>query len=159
MFRHLTSTDLTISEESLSMTEMKRRILYISLFCIYVGSVLFLCLMKPDNLPEKEIFLFGLPADKVAHFTMFLPFTVLSYLVFFNCKRKKSVDIAILAASLFVGAGAATGTEVLQTLTMYRSAEIHDFYADLSGLCTGALAVLLYILAIKKTDPQKTRTE
>lgn len=141
------------------MTDMKRRILYISLFCIYVGAVLYLCLMKPDNLPDMEIFLFGLPADKILHFTMFLPFPIISYLVFFNSRRKTAADIALLFAVICVGTGAAVGTEALQAMTQYRSADINDFYADVTGLCTGAAAVLLYILAIKKTDSQKSITE
>ena len=63
---------------------MRRRILYITAFCIYIGAILYLCLTKPDNLPQTELLIFGLPADKVAHFTMFLPFPILIYLIFFD---------------------------------------------------------------------------
>ena len=64
---------------------MKRKILFISAFCIYLAAVFFLCLMKPDDLPQTELMLFGLPADKVAHFLMFFPFPVLGYCI---CGRK-----------------------------------------------------------------------
>ena len=141
------------------MTDMKRRLLYISLFCIYAGAILFLCLMKPDNLPEKEIFLFGLPADKLAHFTMFLPFPILSYLVFFKSDRSRLADIAILASSICLGAGAALGTEALQAMTQYRSSDIHDAYADFLGLVIGAAIVLTYILTMKNHNKTKETTE
>ena len=64
---------------------MKRRILYITAFCIYIGAILYLCLTKPDNLPQTEFLIFGLPADKVAHFTMFLPFPILMYSLYVIC--------------------------------------------------------------------------
>lgn len=130
---------------------MKRRILYITAFCIYIGAILYLCLSKPDNLPQTDFLIFGLPADKVAHFTMFLPFPVLVYLMFFDRTRSRWKDMLILAAAMALGVGAAFGTEYLQALTQYRSSDIKDTFADMRGLSTGALAVIIHILFRKRT--------
>lgn len=130
---------------------MKRRILYITAFCIYIGAILYLCLTKPDNLPQTEFLIFGLPADKVAHFTMFLPFPILMYLMFFDRSRSRWKDMLILVAAIALGIGAAFGTEYLQALTQYRSSDIKDTFADIKGLLTGALIVLTHILLRKRT--------
>lgn len=130
---------------------MKRRILYITAFCIYIGAILYLCLTKPDNLPQTEFLIFGLPADKVGHFTMFLPFPILMYLMFFDRSRSRWKDMLILVAAIALGIGAAFGTEYLQALTQYRSSDINDTFADMKGLSTGALIVLTHILLRKRT--------
>ena len=130
---------------------MKRRILYITAFCIYIGAILYLCLTKPDNLPQTEFLIFGLPADKVAHFTMFLPFPILMYLMFFDRSRSRWKDMLILVAAIALGIGAAFGTEYLQALTQYRSSDINDTFADMKGLSTGTLIVLTHILLRKRT--------
>jgi len=130
---------------------MKRRILYITAFCIYIGAILYLCLTKPDNLPQTEFLIFGLPADKVAHFTMFLPFPILMYLMFFDRSRSRWQDMLILVAAIALGIGAAFGTEYLQALTQYRSSDIKDTFADIKGLSTGALIVFTHILLRKRT--------
>lgn len=130
---------------------MKRRILYITAFCIYIGAILYLCLTKPDNLPQTEFLIFSLPADKVAHFTMFLPFPILMYLMFFDRSRSRWQDMLILVAAIALGIGAAFGTEYLQALTQYRSSDINDTFADMKGLSTGAMIVLTHILLRKRT--------
>jgi VanZ family protein len=129
---------------------MKLRILYISAFCLYIAALLYLCLAKPDDLPQPEIYFFGLPIDKVVHFCMFLPFPVLMHLVF--CEKAIGVfrELLVLVASIAIGIGMACGTEYLQSLTQYRSADILDFYADLKGLSVGCLVVLLHIIFRKR---------
>jgi VanZ family protein len=103
--------------------------------------------MKPDYLPQPEMFIFGIPADKVAHFLMFLPFPILMYMMLSDKSRKIWLDILLLAGILAMGIGAAFGTEFLQSLTQYRSADIKDTFADMKGLGTGGLLVLLHILS------------
>ena len=53
-----------------------------------MATVLFLCLMKPDDMPQPELYFFGLPLDKVADFLMFTPFPVLAVLMLWNKERK-----------------------------------------------------------------------
>lgn len=134
---------------------MKRRLPYIALFCIYIGAVLFLCLMKPDDIPQPEIDLFGIPLDKVVHFLMFLPFPVLSFSVFYDRSSKTMTNLLIIAIILLFGTVAAYGTEYLQSLTEYRSSDITDVYADLTGLAVGGISTAIFTL-IRKT---KTRTD
>lgn len=124
----------------------KRKIFYILAFCVYIAAILTLCLMKPDDLPQPEIFIFGIPADKVAHFIMFLPFPVLMYMMLFDKSRSRWLDMLVLAGSLALGICAAFGTEFLQSLTQYRSADIKDTFADMKGLGSGGVIVLLHIL-------------
>ena len=128
---------------------MKHRIFYILAFCVYIASLLTLCLIKPDDLPQPEIYFFGLPVDKVVHFLMFLPFPVLVYMMLFEKARKKWLDTLILAGGMALGLCAALGTEFLQSLTQYRSADIHDVYADMQGICLGGIIVLAFIILRK----------
>lgn len=130
---------------------MKKKIIYILAFCIYIAAILFLCLMRPDNLPQTELFIFGIPADKVAHFSMFMPFPVLIHLMFFKKERSKWLDLAILIGGIVLAIGAAFGTEQLQAMTQYRSQDINDVYADMKGMAVGATIVLLHIIFRKRT--------
>ena len=133
---------------------MKRRIFYIFAFCVYIAAILALCLIKPDDLPQPEIYFFGLPVDKVVHFLMFLPFPVLVYMMLYEKTRRKWQDMLILAGGLALGLCAALGTEFLQSLTQYRSADIHDVHADMLGICLGSFIVLMFII-LRKTEPDK----
>ena len=128
---------------------MKKRIFFIVAFCIYIAAVLYLCLMKPDDIPQPEFTLFGLPLDKVVHFLMFLPFPILSYSMLWKGNRRTLINLLILAASLICGVGLAFLTERLQAMTQYRSADIYDIYADMKGLATGSLLVLTNIAFVK----------
>lgn len=136
---------------------MKKRLLYIALFCIYIGAVLLLCLMKPDDIPQPQITFFGLPLDKVIHFLMFLPFPVLSFSIFYDRAAKRTVNFLAIISIFISGAGAAIGTEYLQSLTGYRSYEITDIYADMTGLVIGSIATTLFTLVRK--PHLKTRTD
>lgn len=128
---------------------MKRRIFYILSFCVYIAAILVLCLIKPDDLPQPEIYIFGLPVDKVVHFLMFMPFPVLVYMMLFEKTRRRWQEVLILAGGMALGLCAAFGTEFLQSLTQYRSADIHDVYADMQGICSGGVLVLLFIILRK----------
>lgn len=116
------------------------------MFCIYIAAVMYLCLMKPEDMPQTEMYIFGIPADKVAHFLMFLPFPILAYKMLWKGERKLWADISILAGSMAVGIGMAFLTEHLQALTQYRTSDINDVYADMKGLGVGGLIITANIL-------------
>ena len=124
---------------------MKRRILFITAFLLYMAAVLYLCLAKPEDLPQTELYLFGIPLDKAAHFLMFLPFPILAYSTLWKRDRKAWTDIAIFIIVLGIGIGLAFLTEHLQALTQYRSSDIKDIYADMAGLAAGSIIVLTNI--------------
>ncbi len=133
---------------------MKRKAIFITAFVIYLAAVIYLCLMKPDNLPQTELYLFGLPLDKVAHFLMFLPFPALAYMMLWEKDRKTWAELLILLSCLAVGVGLAFLTEHLQAMTQYRSSDIKDIYADMTGLGIGCIVVLINI-AIKHIRNRK----
>lgn len=134
---------------------MKRKAIFITAFVIYLAAVIYLCLMKPDNLPQTELYLFGLPLDKVAHFLMFLPFPALAYMMLWEKGRKTWAELLILLSCLAVGVGLAFLTEHLQAMTQYRSSDIKDIYADMTGLGIGCIVVLTNI-AIKHIRNRKS---
>ena len=125
---------------------MKRKAIFITVFVIYLAAVIYLCLMKPDNLPQTELYLFGLPLDKIAHFLMFLPFPALAYMMLWEKGRKTWAELLILLSCLAVGVGLAFLTEHLQAMTQYRSSDIKDIYADMTGLGIGCIVVLINIV-------------
>lgn len=101
-------------------------------------------------MPDIERFFFGIPTDKVVHFLMFTPFTVLAGLAFIKDTGRFFETFVTLTVILIAGIGTAYGTERLQAATGYRSYDLTDFYADLYGLCFGAIITLIYILLRNK---------
>ncbi|MBO7192562.1 MAG: VanZ family protein [Bacteroidales bacterium] len=119
---------------------------YIIVFCIYLSAVGVLCFMNPSDIPEIGLQTFlGIPIDKILHFLMFLPYPILAGLSFMNGRIGLVRNLIILTAIIITGIGVSYGTEVIQSHTEYRSYEINDFYADLTGIATGSLLTAAYI--------------
>lgn len=121
---------------------MKHRLKVLSIvaFCIYLTAVAVLCFIRPSSLPEMEIKTFlGIPIDKILHFIMFLPYPVLSGMVFISKEQKRHTVIATLFILALTGIGVSYGTEMIQSHTDYRSYEIADFYADIAGIAAGSI--------------------
>ena len=116
------------------------------MFCVYLAAVFILCFINGDGMPKVQLTLLGIPADKLAHFCMFVPYPMLSFLAFRPQEASKRREIMLLCILAALGVGLAYGTEQLQGLTDYRSYELADFYADLTGICFGSLATLILIL-------------
>lgn len=129
---------------------MRKKITAYMLLCIYLAAIIYLCFMKPDDLPEVPMTFFGLPLDKVVHFCMFAPFPILSFTAFYPKEATTWRQFMLLAVLVAFGAGMAYGTEQLQGMTDYRSYEMADFHADLTGLACGTAAVIAFILFRKK---------
>lgn len=108
-------------------------------FCIYIAAVAALCFMKGDSLPDIPVNWFGLPADKVAHFLMFLPYTLLSYRAFSPKKGGIMRKVATLALCALSGAAIAVATEKIQGMLGYRSQDSKDMLADFMGIGAGCL--------------------
>ncbi len=132
---------------------MKKTVQIISflLLCVYIVAVGFLCLMEPEDMPALPVDLFGIPLDKVAHFTMFFPWPILSWFSFNHEGKSWKWKSVLLLMILLTGSVIAISTEFLQKMTGYRTFDLHDFYADLAGmgLCWCAIAVSAYIEAKK----------
>lgn len=127
------------------------------LFCIYICAVGFLCFMKPSDMPEFGITWFGLPSDKVAHFMMFLPFPVLAFLSVRKADRSTVSRLLLIAVLFAAGAVIAAGTEILQSLTKYRSYEVKDMLTDFAGLAAGSLMTAISILISGKPETKGKR--
>ncbi len=146
----ITGNCMTCSRFKVQQMKGHLRILYIAAFCIYLAAVGVLCFIRPSNLPEMDLKTFlGLPIDKVLHFIMFLPYPVLSGMVFINREQKLPAIISIMLILAITGTGVAYGTEMIQSQTGYRSYEIADFYADMTGIAAGIVLTISYLTYIR----------
>lgn len=127
--------------------KLGRRHIWLGILCVYFIAVLFLCLIRPESIPEASIDLWGIPMDKIAHFLIFLPYPFIAYLAFKPRNHKKWLHLLVLLAVFTAGLFLAIGTEKLQGLSEYRSYEITDFYADVFGMeCSTFLTAICIIL-------------
>ena len=107
--------------------KINRQYLYRALFGLYILAVCILCFIKPDSIPSKGFDWFGLPADKVGHFLMFLPFPILSFTAFVKDYGTGTDAFYRLMVIVLAGAAIAIGTELIQKVLGYRSFDLHDF--------------------------------
>ena len=131
---------------------MKKRTRYISrvLMLLYIAAVCLLCFADIRTDIGVNSTLLGIPADKIVHFTMFLPFPALMYAAFHRQERKPARLIVFMLATLIAGTAAGAGIEIIQQMTGYRSCDIMDFRADCLGLLAGAVLTTIYGVASKK---------
>lgn len=133
--------------------KLGRRYIWAFILCCYFAVVLALCLAKPGQIPALEKSIWGIPADKIAHFLMFLPYPYIAYTAFRPAEYARQRHLMVLIAVLAAGTGIAMGTERLQALSDYRSYEIGDFYADVIGMTVSSIIAAIYIILRKdKTD-------
>ena len=122
------------------------RFIHITLFCVYLTAVGVLCFLKPSSIPEIDVKTFlGIPIDKALHFLMFLPYPILASPIFIGRDCSMACGIIIIAVLALTGAGIAYGTELIQAQTGYRSYEIGDFQADITGIMAGSLSAAAYL--------------
>ncbi len=125
---------------------VRERYVWSALFCIYIVLVAYVCFAQPGNIPELRPYLWGIPTDKLMHFIMFLPYPIVAYGLFRPEEGGYKRSIATLLTIYAAGILLATGTELLQKFSEYRTCEAEDFYADMAGMSSSALVILFYIL-------------
>lgn len=123
------------------------------LFFLYLAAIAFLCFMHVDKLPDVEKILFGIPADKLAHFLMFLPFPILAYLAYDHLTNRFWSAVLFVAATFIIGALLAYGTEYVQGKLPYRSMDINDFKAD--ALALAISSVFVFIIDVTHLQKRK----
>ena len=123
-----------------------KRLISLSLFAVYLAAVAYLCFAKPDDVPQLPEFWFGLPADKIGHFLMFLPFPFLGFMAFNHTQTGICRMIMLLAGILAAGTAIAASTEHIQALLQYRTADMYDLIADGIGLISGGCVTFVYII-------------
>ncbi|MCF0173906.1 MAG: VanZ family protein [Bacteroidales bacterium] len=127
------------------------RLLILTVFVLYVASVIFCCLYAFPNanlsLVKK---LFGVSYDKVIHFIMFLPypmlFSALYRAVFMSASNFKILVIALFSGLFFAGL-----TELAQgLLTSVRTPDFYDYIADCAAIGVSTLCSIFLLLLIPK---------
>jgi len=117
----------------------KAGFIFPTIFVLYVSAVLFCCFVRFESLPEVGRSFLGIPADKAAHFLMFLPWPALFCLAFPGMLKK---GLAGTVAVIFIlGFVFAASTEAGQYFTTYREGDLKDLLADTIGLLAGSLVV------------------
>ena len=81
---------------------------------------------------------------------MFLPFPLLGYIAFRPQKISYGRTVMLIAILIGTGIAAAIGTEHIQALLQYRTAESYDLWADMIGIFCGGIATFLYITLKKQ---------
>lgn len=127
----------------------RKQLISVIVFCLYIAAVAYLCFARPDDMPQLPQLWLGLPADKVGHFLMFMPFPLLGYLTFEVKGMSVGRKLFLIAILIVFGAGMALGTEYVQARLEYRSSENSDLLADGIGLITGGIFTFTYILIRK----------
>ncbi len=120
------------------------------MFLLYIGAVAVLCFARFDGGIDLSSTIFGIPKDKVAHFTMFLPFPIIFCLAFYTSSGKPWRLVGFLLLALALALVIAAGTEIAQGYIKYRSADITDFRADSIGAFTGSFISLIFCTITKK---------
>ena len=117
----------------------KAGFIFPTIFVLYVAAVLFCCFVRFESLPEVGRSFLGIPADKAAHFLMFLPWPALFSLAFPGMLKKGVTGT--IAAIFILGFVFAASTEAGQYFTTYREGDLKDLLADTIGLLVGSLVV------------------
>ena len=120
------------------------------LFAGYILALCLICFVSADSIPDIQKTIFGIPTDKVIHFTMFAPFAFLTYLSFDHPAKKGWNSVLFFLLSLVAGCLVAFATEVVQSYLPSRAMDIKDFYADSLALVSTGLFVLIIDLTHKK---------
>lgn len=135
---------------------MKKRINILTsiAFVLYLATIALLCFLHGEDLPNVTGTWFGLPADKVAHALMFLPFIPLSFFSFNTDRNGFIRDMLLLIGLAIVGVGSAYLTELIQDQLGYRRYELKDFISDGMGLAAGFGLISLWLI-IKHSRKRK----
>ncbi len=128
-----------------------QRIVARILFGVYLVAVAWLCFGKFDSTHDMPTDLWGIPADKIVHFLMFLPFPVLAYFAFDRFTEKFWPSVLWTSVAFLAGCAFAAGTEYVQArLLPYRTGDPADFKADLLALAVSSVIVLILDLSKQK---------
>lgn len=127
---------------------LDKRNISIFALCIYLALICILCFIRPSDLPDTPLELWGIAIDKIVHFLMFAPFPILAY--FALSAKTKYIILIFIAGCIF-----SLGTEYIQGLTDYRSFEWKDLAADTLGLLSGSALTLIHSTLKNKRNNDK----
>ncbi len=113
------------------------------IFFLYIALVIFASLysFKGSGIDLSD-YIFGIRADRIVHFIMFIPYSVCAWLAFgLSFKRvagKNPVFILFLTGIII-----SSITEILQTFSPNRDFDIYDLSANYLGIISGSLFVFI----------------
>ncbi|MCQ2177763.1 MAG: VanZ family protein [Bacteroidales bacterium] len=114
------------------------------LFAIYIVAVIWLCVHSFKNLDNVRQYIFGIMTDKVVHFLMFFPFPFLLYISYNKTRYNALQSVIFFITAMCCGFVMATATEYAQSFIPYRTPDRMDLVADVAGLLSCALPILVY---------------
>lgn len=124
----------------------KTRIFFRILAVVYLVALAVLCFGKFPQNNDTPCMIFGMDADKVAHFMMFIPFVPMALL---SLQTKRTA--LLIGAATVLGVAIGGGIEIIQGLTGYRNCDINDFISDCIGVGAGlAVAIVIALITRKK---------
>lgn len=115
-------------------------------FCLYLTTVALLCFMHGDQVPKVTGTWFGLPADKVAHLLMFVPFIPLSFFTFTKRNTPLVRSLILLVVLMTIGGATAYATELIQDILSYRTYDLMDILSDCIGLAIGYAFIMFWLI-------------
>ncbi len=116
------------------------------LLLLYLGVIIYLCFGRFDNLPSVSRTILGIPTDKLVHFAMFFPLTLLLYWSFNWNTDKPWKSMLLCIVLLLLGLSIGALTELGQGLTNYRSRDNMDFVADMISVSISSFLVFIFEL-------------
>ena len=136
-------------DKNYTKIDNQRTLFYTALlFVAYMAVVMTLCLASFSNnkidINLNDYFL-GIRLDRIVHFSMFLPFPFICWLFIKHgtrlMLRKSFRYVAIIVAGILFAAIAESSQELFTT---YRDSDPVDFCANITGIFTGSVVLLLF---------------
>ncbi len=125
------------------MTEKNRRLIWRLVALVYLICLAVLCFGKFQSGTKLPTEIWGIPADKVVHFFMFLPAPIVFFYSLYKSNGKPLHFALFMVLTYVVVLLLAVGIEVGQSFTDYRSFEVLDIVADVLGLSLGTLFIVI----------------
>ncbi len=128
----------------------KTNTIWKALGLIYLLTIFYLFLSDAKSLPKDVNFsIFNIPSDKIVHFIIYLPFSILFYKSF-EWYLKRFTIFKIIIFNILLGFILSITTETLQVLNPVRTVSIFDLFANFTGVLIGTLFLTLYIILFRQ---------
>ena len=133
-----------------SLMKLKFTWLSRGLMLLYAMTVCLLCFTHFDGSINMNEEWFGIGKDKIAHFLMFLPFPVISYLSLPHVGDTPLKFLRFCILDFIAGVMLGAAIELLQGVEGFRSADVKDLFADCCGLAAAIFCLQFFEAFIKK---------
>ncbi|MGM9753960.1 MAG: VanZ family protein [Candidatus Cryptobacteroides sp.] len=131
---------------------MKNKWIWRAALLLYFCLLAYLCFAPPQAFPSVNKWNFFIPADKLVHFLMFLPFPVLCYLAIGRNIHKSWKSVGGIVLLFIAGCVLATATELIQGITPERQPDRYDFLADAIGMFVSCLVLFVSLPSCGKSQ-------